>query len=518
VYYNNELVLTQATNICTFSAGATSPWTDRALSPALTSGKAHPVAVNQAGSATGPTLLIGNGNKIQHYNSSWVTSTLAQLTIPTEYEITAIAYNRNLVGIATWSELNLEAHFYIWDASASSANYAYPLGSNRAYFVAPYKDTFVTLTGQGQLLRWAPTGMEQLGALPSFYTTAVLGDIDDTADVAHSSSYEVDGDILLFCINGVVEQQMSEPNRELQTQPSGVWCYDPEVGLYQRYSFSSCKLFARDFSTSGVDISTNVITITATVPETGTECFYTITGGEVIGGLEEKTTYYVIKLSDTTLKLATTRTNALAGTAIDLTSTGSITNTLQFVPASDYGQHPSSMDGLIKKIGQYISNQTASTFIFGAKSVPKLGTTSDADTINVTSRWGDNRGWIMTQKLFSPNITEHWSKLYVKARGLKKEGDQVVVKYRYEEDVNMPVYITNTAGFLLTWASQTSFTTTANLSNVKVGYEVEFIEGAGSGYLAHITDISLLAGTYTVTIDETIRNIVSTNTAYAIIV
>lgn len=508
VYYNNELVLTQATDICTFSSGATSPWTDRTLSPPLTSGKAHPVAVNQAGNSTGPTLLIGNGNKVQHYNSSWVTSTLAQLTIPTEFEIVAIAYNRNLVGIATWSEINLESQFYIWDAAASSANYAYPIGSNRAYFVAPYKDTFVILTGQGQLLKWASSGMEQLGALPSFYTTGVLGDVDDTADTAHSSSFLVDGDVLLFNITGELAQKMTEKDQLLQTQPSGVWCYDPQVGLYHRYAPSSSKIVYNVFGTS-VDTGTNVITLGASVcPETGTEAVYT-SKDAVVGGLIDNTVYYVIKLTTSTLKLATTRTNALVGTAIDLTSTGHSSNTLQFLPAQDYGQH-SSFAGLVRKIGTYIDHQVASSFIFGARSLGKLTSVNTTDTICVTSRFGDNRGWVLTQKLFSQGVTEHWSKLYVKARGLKKDGDEVVVKYRYQEDTNMPVYAT------ITWTSQTEFTSTNDLSDVQVGYEIEVLRGAGSGYLAHVTDISENAGTYTVTIDETIRNIVATNTAYAV--
>lgn len=45
-------------------------------------------------------------------------------------------------------------------------------------------------------------------------------------------------------------------------------------------------------------------------------------------GLAAATDYYVIKLSDTTIKLATSYANAVAGTAIDITSTGSGTHTL----------------------------------------------------------------------------------------------------------------------------------------------------------------------------------------------
>lgn len=45
-------------------------------------------------------------------------------------------------------------------------------------------------------------------------------------------------------------------------------------------------------------------------------------------GLSAATDYYVIKLTDTTCKLATSYANAVAGTAIDITSTGSGTHTM----------------------------------------------------------------------------------------------------------------------------------------------------------------------------------------------
>ena len=514
VYFNNEWVLTQATNICTLSAGATSPWTARTLSPALTTGKKHHVEVNRQNN----TLMIGNGNLVQQYNTSWVTGTLPQLTIPSDLEVTGIAYNRNLSGICTWNDDGREAYFFIWDAGATSANYAYPMGSSRAYFVAPYKDTFVVLTASGQLLMWAPSGLEQLGALPSFYSTALIGDINNTADVAHMTSYYVDGDVFLFNISADLGQMGSEVTSYLQ--PSGMWCYDPAIGLYHRHAVSGAKVIWKDIPTANVAIDTNVITVSGiTVPQTGTPVFYASNGGTPsIAGLTDTTLYYTIKVTDTTLKLASTRANAIAGTAIDLTGTGNLAQTLQFLPESDFGQlSVLRMAGAIAPTGDFKQYQLSSSYVFGALDVPTTGVSTQKDSLCVTSRFGENRGYFVTQKMFSPNVTDHWTKLYVKARGLKTEHDKVVVKYRSTEDVNMPVYPrVGTSNVSCTWVDATSFTTTRDLSNVKVGYEVEFIAGAGSGYLAHITDISLLAGTYTVTIDESIRNISANDTCFAI--
>jgi hypothetical protein len=50
--------------------------------------------------------------------------------------------------------------------------------------------------------------------------------------------------------------------------------------------------------------------------------------GTLPGGLSPSTNYYFIRISDTTFKLATSYANAIAGTAIDITSAGSGTHTL----------------------------------------------------------------------------------------------------------------------------------------------------------------------------------------------
>ncbi len=52
-------------------------------------------------------------------------------------------------------------------------------------------------------------------------------------------------------------------------------------------------------------------------------------GGSIPGGLTEGTVYYVIAVSSTSIKLATSLVNALAGTAIDITSQGSVFFTIQ---------------------------------------------------------------------------------------------------------------------------------------------------------------------------------------------
>lgn len=80
------------------------------------------------------------------------------------------------------------------------------------------------------------------------------------------------------------------------------------------------------------DASTDIITMTSTINApsnilTGTRVQLTTTT-TLPGGLALATNYYVIRVTDSTFKLATTYANAVAGTAINITDAGTGTHTL----------------------------------------------------------------------------------------------------------------------------------------------------------------------------------------------
>lgn len=85
------------------------------------------------------------------------------------------------------------------------------------------------------------------------------------------------------------------------------------------------------FSTFTADDTTDILTSTGTMgfanlfPFTRVQVSTTTT---LPAGLSAATDYYVIRLSDTEIKLATSYANAVAGTAINITSTGTGTHTL----------------------------------------------------------------------------------------------------------------------------------------------------------------------------------------------
>lgn len=94
------------------------------------------------------------------------------------------------------------------------------------------------------------------------------------------------------------------------------------------FGFAGQGSFASAFASTAVDIAANTIAVSANDSlYTGTAVVLTTTG-TVPGALTAGATYYVIRVSSTSIKLATTRANAVAGTSIDITSQGTGTHTL----------------------------------------------------------------------------------------------------------------------------------------------------------------------------------------------
>lgn len=83
-------------------------------------------------------------------------------------------------------------------------------------------------------------------------------------------------------------------------------------------------------STFTADASTDICTGSAQVMRTGTAVYLTTTG-TLPGGLAASTVYFMIVLSSTTFKLATTLANANASTAINITDAGSGIHTVHTV-------------------------------------------------------------------------------------------------------------------------------------------------------------------------------------------
>ena len=133
------------------------------------------------------------------------------------------------------------------------------------------------------------------------------------------------------------------------------------------------------------------LTVTSHPYKTGDGPVFVHEGTTLPTGLAEDTEYWVIYDSATTIKLATSKANALAGTAINLTSDGTADNTLQTI--NDFGwtiqltDYKADADDLplidFNETAYQINLQTANYFVFKNLDIQDSNDANGAMYINV---------------------------------------------------------------------------------------------------------------------------------------
>ena len=162
-----------------------------------------------------------------------------------------------------------------------------------------------------------------------------------------------------------------------------------------------------DGENADVDTTNDTLTVPTNTHKwvTGMAVVFNLTSG-TITGLSDDTTYYVIRASTTTIKLATTLANAQNGTAIDLTAKSSpvwdITHTYTARTLGEYGGEQnhaqSSTESLLHTHTQDSHAHTVPTVSAGGGTNNVLvesdqntsGTTPTSGTVAVNQNFGGN--------------------------------------------------------------------------------------------------------------------------------
>lgn len=449
-------------------------------------------------------LLVGSSNLVKMIDISWTLT--KTLTLPADYEVTAIDTNGSTAYIGTRHKYGGEGRLFTWDGSSSAWNSSYGVDATEISAIRKYGASCVLFTSKGQLLQFNGSSFTTLANFPAFYDkdTVDLSNAQNNHDNVSNRGLYVDKDNIYIKIYSVGETDFNS------TFPSGVWLYNQNTGLSCLNTASYNRITTKIISTDNVDISTNIIT-TTDVPITGTQvsCYSDV--GTFIGGLDERTIYYVIKLSDTTLKLATSYSNALAGIAIDLTGTGNIAQMLKFFPVYDYGQTFTGNRGAV-----LILNSDYNPFSYKTDNLIYSSQLRYPDkvVINRTSPLLNNRGYFITPKLNSSNLEDIYNEISIKHRPLK-DNESIIVKYRTTEKLGLPFGSFDKALALAgTWTDTNTFTTTLDMTKAEVGDEIEIVAGKGAGMLFHIESLVNNSGTWTVNLDETFDYAVNAETMY----
>ena len=161
--------------------------------------------------------------------------------------------------------------------------------------------------------------------------------------IAHATQYAGSEDYQYYLVNkspGEVRMKLIPASRETavcpplpsESTPMTTWFLRnaSRVPLTGEY----CN--PEDILNTSVDASANTIAVSPDLPyETGDAVKLSVVGSSTVPtGLAVDTVYYVIDISDTSIKLATTAALAAAGTAIDITAQGTGFFTLRVAATS----------------------------------------------------------------------------------------------------------------------------------------------------------------------------------------
>lgn len=500
VYFNNTEVVSDGD---TLKYNASGTWTTISGTPTSASAAVpSPVAVFPAQNS----MLFARANKVARINTSWAVA--VTLTLPPEYIIVSMDVNGNYAYIGTRHIENGEAALFLWTGINTTNDGSYGAGTYEVSSVRKYGSSVAIMNSLGQLMQFNGSGFTELAALPVYFTRSNWADASNNNNNIGSRGMVVDGDLIYLIFTTKIEdiETMALPN-----MIGGIWCYDPRVGLYQKHSITNnIVLSDESVDTADINTTTDVITVSGiVVPPTGSPVF--AGQSNTMGGVMKDRWYYVIKVTDTTCKLAETYEDALLGTSVNITS-ATDGNDFYFIKQYDYG------------IGLTEDSQSAILVLNNVESrsgeTGRILFTSEVPTTTAigTNKWRAmitcpkirNAGYFVTPKMFADGTSDNFNSMTLRFRPLSY-GDKIVVKYRITEKKTFPAMPRSqiNGDNTVTWTSSTVFTTPTtpsemyyDFSEVEIGDEVEVINGAGAGFIAHVASISVSGFQYTVTLDE----------------
>lgn len=178
---------------------------------------------------------------------------------------------------------------------------------------------------------------------------------------------------------------------------------------------------------------------------------------------------------------------------------------------TEYGQNRVSRVGALTAIkSQSTSATDNSSLLIGVEVYTDSATTAEIHIgIDDTNDTVQKNAYMVSSRIFSPNIEEEFGNIYTRHSALLSETDRITMKCRFDQLV--PTYAA------INWYNnRTTFKTSTSLSAYEIGDEVEIVQGAGGGKCAHILSLTSIGGGVTeVTLDDTFAGIDNTMSGVA---
>lgn len=486
----NSLYTVSVTNTIYTLSGTT--WTDRSAS--LTSGINHPLEV------FGTQLAVGNGNTVKLFTTSY---TLAQtLTLPTEYRVVTMRAVGNYLYIGTKNLNGSNAKIFVWNGDSSAYDYECEVGASWVFSMTPYLSTVAAITSQGQLGVVNGTTFEELAGLPVYYNpharwTGSTG-LTLNGKVFNRGMATIGGTIYIN-IEGEVDSGF------MPEMKSGLWVYDPDVGLYHRAGATEDK-YVEDSSLSR---SGDVLTTSAAHKlKTGDAVVFDVVSG--LTGVDHEVKYYVTVISATEIKLSQSRKAVKNGVFITLGGTPTAGDTLCYCQNNDYGTFSTTSGAVVPATYLETPHPNLTTEVLWGARMELIDGTTEYGLFSFCDSY--NIGQFATQRIYSDNIKQDWKELYNFIDGLFTESEEVVVKAQTKYE---PKSLSLSGVWLDTSTlNNASASDYSAFMDIEEGYELVFIDGYGRGRTAHVVTKNTSSSTVSLVLDEAIGTTNGSSTFY----
>lgn len=496
----DKLYVVDGTEIDSTSNG--SSWSSgviTGLNSGAVGGVAHPLCVFD--SLPTYKLAVGDVNTVRTYNSS-NSANPTVLTLPNQYIVTSLAYRSGYLYVGTKTDEGDQARVFIWDGNTANANYSVPVGASWVFALVPYKSTVAGITNSGELFAVSGSDKVTLGGLPLYYSEnrRWFQTVASPASVVQHKGMAVIGERIFFSIEGDIANSLFLPGMK-----DGLWCYDPQVGVYH-YASPTTDPIVVD---GGLSLASNQLTTAATHNlVTGDAVEFSSVSG--LSGVSTNTVYYAIVTGTTTLKLAGNRYDADQGNAITITGTPGASDKLVYAQNADKGCLLDGSNGAVASPNHRVNVIPTLTtdIVYGAEP---YNTSDTRESTLQTFVDAYNVGWFSTQRIYASPNENAFNAVSLFVNGAMLSNEKVVLKYMIEDRPAMP-----TKDISITWSDSTTFATTDPnaRNNLQKGDEVVFLRGSGQGQTAHITNVDVSVNTTTVTVDESIGTAAATGKVY----
>lgn len=492
VIFNGTIVASGDDSVSAIAMGQGQAWPASAKITSLSDEAPHPLCVVEHINL----LAVGDGNEVKTYDTDY--SVQDTLTLPAEYVVTGIRWRGDFLHIATRHIYGGDAKYFIWNGTGSRAQAGYTLkGVDWIYSLADFLSSMCFITSAGQLLRFNGGGFDELASLPVYYSEfSWKSDADTNSLIAKVASRGMDavGTRLYINIDGSVS---GAPGAYLPEQPSGLWCYEQDKGLYHVAGVN----YETRYEATVTSLNSNYLSFAAAhQAETG-DAIYCASAPSITGVATGQTYFAIVDdgAGPKTMRLALSPADAVAGNYITLTGTPS-TDKFVFDRYESMGQNVIDGPGALCALTRArFPSFMGTDVLFGASALDESLT---AKGVLLSLGEGRNRGYFVAPRMTAAGVLDTIQKVRAYFDRLNLITDRITVRYRNRKRFG-PVpslFYSDSA----TWTSSTTFTvdtTQKDFKSAQVGDLVEVVKGAAAGYAGVITAIDASTSLYAVTID-----------------